>query len=118
MAKADPKKAASAAKDKLKNNPVTHAVTGMFSKLGKKTGANKKKVTEWQGKWLAMPKNRKKYESLKDAPDVMGEEMFAMMNDIIDFTKGEHKGQSHVFKKLKEESSALAKNPKAGYSSD
>lgn len=114
MAKTDPKKAAAAAKDKLKNSAAGKAISGVFDKIGKHTGATNKKVDEWQKKWLAMPKNRTKVEGLKDAPKAAGEEVFAMANDIINFVQREEGGQSHVFKKLKEEGGDLIKNPK-GY---
>ena len=94
-----------------------HVVDKVFSTIGEKTGVNKKKVDDWRAKWLAMPKNRTKYESIKNAPDVVGEEVFAMTNDIIDFCQGEHGGQSHVFNKLKDGMGGFLKNP-AGYLKD
>ncbi len=112
--KIDPKKAASAAKDKLKNNAITKAAGDIFNKIQKKTGIDKKKVDAWQNKWIKLPEKRTKYEHLKDAPAVMGEELFAMANDIVDFAQGEHTGQSHVFGKIKENVSGFVKNP-AGY---
>lgn len=104
MSKSEPQKTADAAKDK---------VSGMFKKVGQHTGATNQRINEWQEKWLAVPKNRTKYESIKDVPDVMGEEVFAMFNDIIDFVQREEGGQSHVFNKLKDEGRELAKDPKA-----
>ncbi len=98
---------------KKENKKNDHPVEKIFSKIGEKTGINKKKVDKWQSKWLAVPKNRTKYESLKDAPTVMGEEMFAITNDIVDFCKGEHGEQSHVFKAIKEEAGGFFKNPAA-----
>ncbi|MBN2096541.1 hypothetical protein JW752_04055 [Candidatus Peregrinibacteria bacterium] len=116
--KADPKKAATdakktalAAKDKLKNNAVTKAAGDIFTKIKIKTGIDNKKVDAWQEKWLAVPKNRTKYEHLKDVPAVMGEELFAMTNDIINFIQREEGGQSHIFKKLKEEGGAFLHHP-------
>ncbi|MCK5604064.1 hypothetical protein KAR91_19410 [Candidatus Pacearchaeota archaeon] len=95
-----------------KENPKNdHPVEKIFSKIGEKTGVDKKKVDGWQKKWLAVPKNRTKYEGLKDAPMVMGEEIFAMTNDIIEFAQGEHGEESHVFKKLKKEGSSFLKSP-------
>lgn len=95
-----------------KENPTkNHPVEKIFSKIGEKTGVDKKRVDEWQKKWLAVPKNRTKYENLKDAPMVMGEEIFAMTNDIINFAQGEHGGESHLFKTLKEKGGNFLKNP-------
>jgi len=109
--KADPKKTAANAKDKLKNNAVAKAADDIFGKIKAKTGIDNKKVDAWQEKWLAVPKNRTKYEHLKDAPMVMGEELFAMTNDIIDFVQREEGGQSRVFKKLKEEGADFLHHP-------
>lgn len=75
-----------------------------------KTGMDDKKVNEWQKKWLAMPATRKKYEKLADAPEVVGEELFAMTNDIVDFMQGEKTGQSNLFKKINEKGNKLFKN--------
>ncbi|MBU1017736.1 hypothetical protein KKA33_01770 [Patescibacteria group bacterium] len=105
------KKTALVAKDKLKNNAVTKAAGDIFTKIKTKTGVDNKKVDAWQEKWLAVPKNRTKYEHLKDVPMVMGEELFAMTNDIINFVQREEGGQSHVFKKLKEEGGAFLHHP-------
>lgn len=96
-----------------KGNSASHSINSLFAKIGEKTGVDKKKVDAWRSKWLAVPKNRTKYESLKDAPSVVGEEMFAMTNDIIDFIQGEHGGKSHVFGKLKEETGELIKSSTA-----
>jgi len=104
--KTDPKKS--------KENAVTKAASGIFDKLQKHTGVDKKKVNAWQDKWIKLPEKRTKYQHLTDAPAVMGEELFAMANDIIDFAQGEHTGQSHVFNKIKENVSGFVKNP-AGY---
>ncbi len=95
-------------KENPKNN---HPVEKIFNKIGEKTGVDKKKVDDWQKKWLAVPKNRTKYEGLKDAPMVMGEEIFAMTNDIIEFAQGEHGEESHIFQKLKKEGSNFFKDP-------
>ncbi len=109
--KVDPKKVAEAAKDKLKNNAVTKAVGDIFGKLKAKTGIDNKKVDDWQKKWLATPEHRTKYEHLKDTPKVVGEELFAMTNDIINFVQREEGGQSNVFKKMKEEGAAFFHHP-------
>ncbi|MDH5596473.1 MAG: hypothetical protein OEY44_00080 [Candidatus Peregrinibacteria bacterium] len=69
------------------------------------------KVDAWQEKWLALPKNRKKYKEISDAPEVVGEELVAMTNDIIQFAQGQEGGKSEVFKKLKKSGSAFFKNP-------
>ena len=81
----------------------------VFSKL--KTHFEPKKVDAWQEKWLAVPDNRKKYEKLTDAPEVVGEELLAMTNDIIDFIQGEEGGKSEVLKKIKSKMSGFLKNP-------
>ncbi len=70
-----------------------------FGKL--KKHFDKKKVDNWQKKWLEVPANRKKYEKLQDTPEVVGEELTAMVNDIIDFAQGEETGKSGLFKKVK-----------------
>lgn len=70
-----------------------------------------KKVDEWQKKWLEVPANRKKYDKIADAPEVVGEELTAMTNDIIDFIQGEAGGKSNVFKKIKGSLGGLFKNP-------
>lgn len=105
------KKKADAAKEKLTNNTVTKTAADIFAKVKAKTGVSNEKVDAWQKSWLAMPKNRKKYEHLQDAPKVVGEELVAMSNDIIDFVQGEHGAQSQVFSKLKEEGSSFFKHP-------
>jgi hypothetical protein len=87
----------------------THAVDEVFGKL--KTHFETKKVDEWQKKWLAVPANRKKYEKLADAPEVVGEEALAITNDIIDFIQGQEAGQSHVFKRLKGSFQTFFKHP-------
>jgi hypothetical protein len=110
-ATADAKKTAQAAKEKLTHNVVTKTAGDIFNKIQAKTGVDNKKIDEWQKKWLAVPENRTKYEHLKDAPAVMGEELFAMFNDIVDFVQREEGGKSHVFKKLKEEGGAFLHHP-------
>ncbi|MBU0577208.1 hypothetical protein KJ742_05480 [Patescibacteria group bacterium] len=90
---------------------VKKAAGKIFSKIQAKTGIDNKKVDAWQKSWLGMPENRKKYEHLKDAPQVAGEELVAMSNDIIDFIQGEETGQSHIFKQLKAEWSSFFQHP-------
>ena len=116
--KTDPKQAAEearkkaeAAKEKLKDNKVTKAASGVFAKIKEKTGMSQEKIDKFQESWLAMPKTRKKYEHLKDTPQVVGEELVAMSNDIIDFVQGKHGGHSHIFAKLKEEGSSFFHHP-------
>ena len=99
-------------KEDIKNNAVTKKAGSIFAKIQKKTGIDNKKIDAFQKSWLAMPKTRKKYEHLEDAPEVVGEEAIAMANDIIDFMQGEETGQSHVFKKIKAEVKEIAKDPK------
>lgn len=77
----------------------TKAADETFGKL--KKHFDKKKVDDWQKKWLEVPANRKKYAKLQDAPEVVGEELTAIVNDIIDFAQGEETGKSSLFKKLK-----------------
>jgi len=108
---------ASAAKEKLTNNPVTKAAGNIFGKIKAKTGLSNEKVDKWQKSWLSMPETRKKYEHLKDTPQVVGEELVGMSNDIIDFIQGEETGQSHVFKKLKAEFGAMFHDPLAFFKS-
>ncbi len=81
----------------------------VFGKLKKQFDA--KKVDAWQEKWLAVPANRKKYEKISDAPEVAGEELMAMANDIINFAQGEEGGNSHLFKKVKTGLGGFFKNP-------
>lgn len=64
---------------------VTKAAGSIFGKL--MGHLDQKKVDDWQKKWLAVPENRKKYETIKDAPEVVGEELLEMTNDIIDFVQ-------------------------------
>lgn len=78
---------------------VTKKAEEVFGNL--KKHFEPRKVDEWQKKWLAVPANRKKYEKLQDAPEVVGEELMAMANDIIDFAQGEETGKSNLFKKVR-----------------
>ncbi|MBU0706514.1 hypothetical protein KJ657_02740 [Patescibacteria group bacterium] len=87
----------------------TRAVDQVFDKL--KAHFDAKKVDAWQEKWLAVPANRKKYEKLADAPEVVGEELVAMTNDIIDFVQGEEGGKSNIFKKVKSGLGGFFKHP-------
>ena len=70
---------------KLGAERVSKAAGGVFKKL--MGHLDQKKIDAWQKKWLAMPENRKKYETIKDAPEVVGEELLEMTNDIIDFVQ-------------------------------
>lgn len=88
---------------------VAHAVDKVFLVL--KTHFEKEKVDNWQKKWLAVPENRKKYEQLADAPVVMGEELLAVTNDIIDFIQGEDGSQSKIVKGLKGRFQPFFKHP-------
>ncbi|MFH0837657.1 MAG: hypothetical protein V1880_00105 [Patescibacteria group bacterium] len=85
------------------------AADQVFTKL--KGHFDAKKVDAWQEKWLAVPANRKKYEKLADAPEVVGEELIAMTNDIIDFIQGEEGGKSNIFKKVKNSLGGFFKHP-------
>jgi len=88
---------------------ATHAIDEVFGKL--KAHFEAKKVDEWQKKWLAMPANRKKYAKLADAPEVVGEELVAVTNDIIDFIQGQEGGQSHIFKRVKDSFHTFFRHP-------
>ncbi|MBI5754863.1 hypothetical protein HZA41_01430 [Candidatus Peregrinibacteria bacterium] len=100
-------------KDAPQGKGVKKAVHHIFSKIQTKTGLDDKKVDEFQKKWFAIPENRTKYEHLKNVPDVVGEELFAMFNDIIDFVQDQEGGKSHVFASLKNEAMEIKKDPKA-----
>lgn len=104
-------KKAEEAKKKLTDNQVTKTASDLFAKIKAKTGASSKKVEEWQQTWLAMPKTRKKYEHLVDAPEIVGEEMLGMTNDIIQFIQREEGGNSVIFKKIKGEWSEMTHHP-------
>lgn len=108
---AEAKKKAEEAKKKLTDNQVAKTATDLFSKIKDKTGASSKKVDEWQKTWLAMPQTRKKYEHLTDAPEIVGEEMLGMTNDIIQFIQGQEGGNSAIFKKIKGEFGEMAHHP-------
>ena len=97
---------------KAEKNPVSKAAQGIFDKIQAKAGIDNKKIDKWQKKWITTPETRTKYKHLQDTPAVVGEELLAMTNDIIDFIQGQESGQSHVFAKLKKESKALASHPK------
>ena len=88
---------------------ISKAAGDIFGKM--KDHLEPKKVDAWQKKWLAVPANRKKYEKITDAPEVAGEELMAMANDIINFAQGEEAGSSHLFKKVKSGLGGLLKNP-------
>lgn len=87
---------------------IAQAADQIFSKL--KENFDTQKVDEWQKKWLAIPENRKKYQTISDAPEVIGEELLAISNDIIDFIQGEEGGKSTVLKKLKVGAGAFLKD--------
>jgi hypothetical protein len=116
--KVDPKKAAAEAKKKaeevkkkLTDNQVAKTATDLFAKIKEKTGASSKKVEQWQQTWLAMPKTRKKYEHLTDAPEIVGEELLGITNDIINFIQGQEGGDSAIFKKIKGEVHEMTHHP-------
>jgi len=90
---------------------VAKTASGIFNQIQTKTGIENKKINEWQSKWLQLPEQRTKYEHLKDAPSVVGEELFAMVNDIINFIQKEEGGKSIIFKKIKEKTKDFVKNP-------
>ena len=102
---------ANVVKEKLTNNQITKAASDVFAKIKARTGINQKKVDAWKKSWLAMPKTKKKYEHLQDAPQVVGEELLAMSNDIVDFVQGKGGGHSDVFKGMKAEFSSMFKDP-------
>ncbi|MBN1258667.1 hypothetical protein JXA05_02830 [Candidatus Peregrinibacteria bacterium] len=92
------------------NAATRQASASIFTKIKNKvTHVTPEQMDAWQKSWLGMPETRKKYEHLEDAPQVVGEELIAMSNDIIDFIQKQEGGKSVVFKKIKE---ALA-NPMA-----
>jgi hypothetical protein len=109
---AEATKPAEATANAPENKTVAHRLSDkIFAKIQAKTGIDNKKVDEWQKKWLALPEHRTKYEHLKNLPDVMGEEIFAMTNDIIDFIQREEGGQSVLFKKIKDSFKDFLNNP-------
>ena len=84
------------------NTATKQASASIFAKIKDKvTHVTPEQVDAWQKNWLAMPETRKKYEHLQDAPKVVGEELVAMSNDIIDYIQGQTGGKSEVFKKIK-----------------
>jgi hypothetical protein len=101
-----------AVKQEQPNAAVKKASEDIFAKIKAKTGLSDEKVDAFQKNWFKMPATRKKYEHLKDAPQVAGEELFAMTNDIIDFIQRQPGGQSVVFKKIKEQGAEFLHNPK------
>lgn len=106
-----PEKAENKANNSLQEgtDKIAKAADEAFAKL--KTYFEVEKVDAWQAKWLAVPANRKKYEKLADAPEVMAEEILALTNDIIDFAQGEEGGKSEVFRRLKMGMGGFFKNP-------
>ncbi|PIZ70734.1 hypothetical protein COY07_06170 [Candidatus Peregrinibacteria bacterium CG_4_10_14_0_2_um_filter_43_11] len=97
--------------DKFANAPLIQHAKEVFDKIKSKTGLSQKKVDQFQKDWLAMPKTRTKYGSLKDAPAVVSEELIAMSNDIIEFIQRQESGHSLVFNKLKAELSEMRHHP-------
>jgi hypothetical protein len=97
--------------EKTTNVPVQKASGDVFAKIKEVSGASSKKVDEWQKTWLAMPETRKKYAHLTDAPEVVGEELLAITNDVINFVQQQEGGQSVVFKKIKAGLGKLFKSP-------
>lgn len=95
-----------------KESPAVKTAMDIFAQIKTKISTiDDKKVDEWQKKWLAMPEKRAKYGNIKDAPTVVGEELFAMTNDIIDFIQKQEGGKSLVFKKIKENIKGFMNNP-------
>ena len=92
-------------------HPAAKAAGSVFDKLRQKANFDNKKIDKWQKDWLSLPENRKKYEHLKDAPQVMGEELVAISNDIIDFVQGQESGKSALFNKLSGFRKEVAKDP-------
>jgi len=90
---------------------VQKTVHGVFAKIQEKTGLKDDKIEKFQKTWLALPENRTKYEHLVNAPAVAGEELFAMVNDVIDFIQNQEGGKSHIFNILKREKDEIMKNP-------
>ena len=99
------------AKEKTTNVPVQKASVDIFAKIKEVSGASSKKVDEWQKTWLAMPETRRKYAHLTDTPEVVGEELLAITNDVINFIQKQEGGQSVVFKKIKAGLGKLFKTP-------
>jgi len=108
--KINPKKT-EATKQKLTDNQVTKTASDLFAKIKAKTGASSKKVDEWQKTWLAMPATRKKYDHLTDVPEIVGEELLGVTNDIINFIQREEGGDSVIFKKIKGEWGEVTHHP-------
>ena len=92
-----------------KPDQVAKTVSDIFAKIQAKTKVDNKKVDEWQKKWLAMPEKRTKYKHLEDVPQIAGEELFAMCNDVIDFIQKQEGGKSTALKKLKEKGGVFFK---------
>lgn len=101
-------------KEVSKPHPAAKTAEGIFAQIQAKTGLDNKKIDEWQKKWISLPEKRTKYEHLKDAPDVVGEEVYAIANDIIDFIQREEGGKSVIFKNIKEGVGSFIHNP-GGY---
>ena len=102
---------AKSGKESTKPHPAAKTAEGIFAQIQKKTGLDDKKIDDWQKKWISLPEKRTKYQHLQDAPNVVGEEVYAMVNDIIDFIQKEEGGKSLVFKKIKENADSFIHNP-------
>ncbi len=84
------------------NTATKQAAASIFAKIKDKvTHVTPEQVDAWQKSWLKMPETRKKYEHLQDVPQVVGEELMAMSNDIIDYLQKQPGGKSEVFQKVK-----------------
>ena len=105
------KKKADEAKQKLNDNQVAKTAADLFAQIKDKTGASSKKVDEWQKTWLAMPETRKKYKNLIDVPEIVGEELLGITNDVIQFIQRQEGGDSIIFKKIKGEFSEMTHHP-------
>jgi hypothetical protein len=99
---------------KLSEGELRKAAHGFFAKVQEKTGLDDKKIDTFQEKWLSIPGNRTKYRRWWDAPAIMGEEMYAMFDDIIEFVQDQEGGKSHVFASLHKEAKEVLRDPE-GY---
>jgi len=114
MPKAKPKKEEENLSNKTKKviDSTQKKAEDAFDQLKKQF--EPEKVDAFQKKWLKVPKNRKKYKKITDAPEVTMNEMKDMTNDLIEFMQGEEGGHSKLLKKAKKGLAAFFKNP-AGY---
>lgn len=111
QAKAAPSKKPAPPLQVSQENAFGRTVHGIFQRVQAKTGLSDEKLDKFQAGWLAMPKTRREYKHLADAPMVAIEEGLAMANDIVDFLQSQKGGQSLVFEKLKGELSELVHHP-------